>query len=48
MLERGAENLNLSMRAFLKTQKVARTIADLEQSENVNENILPKHYNIAQ
>jgi magnesium chelatase family protein len=37
MLERGAENLNLSMRAFLKTQKVARTIADLEQSENVNE-----------
>lgn len=37
MLERGAENLNLSMRSFLKTQKVARTIADLEQSESVSE-----------
>lgn len=37
MLEQGAENLDLSMRSFLKTQKVARTIADLEESQEVDE-----------
>ncbi len=37
ILEQAAESLNLSMRAYLKAQKVARTIADLEGSAGVME-----------
>jgi magnesium chelatase family protein len=38
-LEKAHENLNLSARSFMKILKVSRTIADLEQSEEV----LKKH-----
>jgi len=37
LLEQACENLNLSMRTYLKTIKVARTIADLESETNVAE-----------
>jgi len=37
ILEQAIENLNLSMRTYLKTQKIARTIADLEGEKDVGE-----------
>lgn len=37
LLEQACDNLNLSMRTYLKTIKVARTIADLENEKSVME-----------
>lgn len=39
LLDKGASRLELSPRAYMRTLKVARTIADLDQSEM----ILDKH-----
>lgn len=36
LLDQSANSLKLSTRTYLKTIKVARTIADLEQSEEIN------------
>ena len=38
MLDDSAERLSLSARAYHRVIKIARTIADLENSENVEEN----------
>ncbi|MFA6520154.1 MAG: YifB family Mg chelatase-like AAA ATPase [Candidatus Paceibacterota bacterium] len=38
LLDRSAENLSLSARAYHRVIKIARTIADLENSENVEAN----------
>ncbi len=35
LLDKGAEKLELSPRAYMRTLKVARTIADIEQSEGI-------------
>lgn len=37
VLKNAVKNLNLSARSYFKLLKVARTIADLEESENINE-----------
>jgi magnesium chelatase family protein len=36
LLEDACDKLDLSMRQFLKIQKIARTIADLDGSENIS------------
>jgi magnesium chelatase family protein len=38
LLDDSAENLNLSARAYHRVIKIARTIADLEDSEKVEAN----------
>lgn len=38
LLDSAMSNLNLSARAYNKILKVARTVADLERSKNINEN----------
>ena len=38
LLDSSAENLGLSARAYHRVIKIARTIADLENSENVEAN----------
>ncbi len=35
-LENAADKLNLSARGYMKTIRVARTIADLDNSEDIN------------
>jgi magnesium chelatase family protein len=37
VLEKAGERLNLSPRAFHRVIKVARTIADLDEAEEINE-----------